>query len=49
MQACYPEFANSRLPLAEQLANEVLSLPMSPVMTREQVVKVVESVNEFVA
>jgi dTDP-4-amino-4,6-dideoxygalactose transaminase len=49
MQACYPEFVNNRLPLAEQLANEVLSLPMSPVMTREQVVKVVESVNEFVA
>lgn len=47
-QACYPEFANNSLPLAEQLANEVLSLPMSPVMTREQVAKVVESVNEFI-
>lgn len=47
LQSCYPEFANCNLPFAKLLASEVLSLPISPVMTREQVVKVVESVNAF--
>lgn len=31
-QACYSEFSNHALPIAEQLANEVLSIPMSPAM-----------------
>lgn len=49
LQACYEAFAASHLPLASLLANEVLSVPMSPVMTDEQVARVVDAVNAFVA
>jgi len=37
------------LPLAEQLAQQVLSLPMDPLMTREQMQWVVRQVNGFTA
>jgi dTDP-4-amino-4,6-dideoxygalactose transaminase len=47
LQACYAEFAQSNLPLATLLADEVLSLPMSPAMTDEQVARVVDVVNAF--
>jgi dTDP-4-amino-4,6-dideoxygalactose transaminase len=47
LQACYPNYANSLLPLAALLANEVLSLPMSPAMTDEQVNRVVQAVNAW--
>lgn len=47
LQACYPNYANSHLPLAALLANEVLSLPMSPAMTDEQVNRVVQAVNAW--
>jgi dTDP-4-amino-4,6-dideoxygalactose transaminase len=47
LQACYPDYANSHLPLAALLANEVLSLPMSPAMTQEQVNRVVQTVNAW--
>lgn len=40
-QACYEEFKDLKLPIAELLAEEVLSLPMSPVLDREQVQRVV--------
>lgn len=36
-QACYQEFQGRNLPIAEILADEVLSLPMSPAMTDEEV------------
>ena len=36
-QACYQEFSGHSLPVAGLLAGEVLSLPMSPVMTAEEV------------
>jgi dTDP-4-amino-4,6-dideoxygalactose transaminase len=48
LQPCYKEFAQSDLPLATLLANEVLSLPMSPAMTDAQVARVVDVVNAFV-
>ena len=48
LQHCYTEFAQSDLPLAALLANEVLSLPMSPSMTEAQVARVVDVVNAFV-
>jgi dTDP-4-amino-4,6-dideoxygalactose transaminase len=48
LQPCYTEFAQSDLPLATLLANEVLSLPMSPAMTDAQVARVVDVVNAFV-
>ena len=41
-QACYAAYADQQFPLAEQLAAEVLSLPMSPVMSDEEVDRVVD-------
>ena len=45
LQPCYPSFAQADLPLATVLADEVLSLPMSPAMTDAQVMQVVHAVN----
>jgi dTDP-4-amino-4,6-dideoxygalactose transaminase len=44
-QAAYLEFANARLPLAEAIHREALSLPVGPHMSREQVGAVVDAVN----
>ncbi|WP_339657182.1 DegT/DnrJ/EryC1/StrS family aminotransferase [Flavobacterium frigidarium] len=46
-QVCYKEFGELLLPITEHLHEEVLSLPISPVMSREEVEKIVEIVNEF--
>ncbi len=46
-QECYGEYANLSLPVTEKIHNEVMSLPISPVMTDEEIKKVVEVVNEF--
>lgn len=46
-QECYKEWNNLSFPITEQIHNEELSLPMSPVMTEEEVKKVVEVVNSF--
>lgn len=46
-QKCYPELQRLSLPLTEAIHREVLSLPISPVMTGEQVDAVIESVNSF--
>jgi dTDP-4-amino-4,6-dideoxygalactose transaminase len=35
-------------PITEQLANECLSLPISPVMTQREMVEVVSVLNRFV-
>ena len=46
-QECYSEYASLSLPVTEKIHKEVMSLPISPVMTDEEVKKVVEVVNEF--
>lgn len=46
-QACYQDFKGHNLPIAERLAEEVLSLPMSSVLAEEEIVHVVGSVLEF--
>ena len=46
-QECYKEWNELSLPITEQIHNEELSLPMSPVMTKEEVDKVIEVVNRF--
>lgn len=46
-QACYKEWNGLSFPITEQIHREELSLPMSPVMTEEEVKKVVEIVNLF--
>ncbi|MCR4030913.1 MULTISPECIES: DegT/DnrJ/EryC1/StrS family aminotransferase [Flavobacterium] len=46
-QECYPHFNNLSLPITEKIHDEVLSLPISPVMTSEEVEKVVNIINTF--
>ena len=44
---CYSEYAHLSLPVTEKIHAEVMSLPISPVMTDDEVKKVVEVVNAF--
>lgn len=46
-QLAYFEWNNQSYPITEKIHNEVLSLPISPVMTNDEVQKVIEVVNEF--
>lgn len=46
-QECYKEWANRSYPVSEKIHKEVISLPMSPVLTDEEVKKVVEVVNLY--
>jgi len=46
-QACYPEFAGRGFPIAETLANEVISLPLSPCMTEQEIALVVSALRAF--
>ncbi|MBU3650363.1 MAG: DegT/DnrJ/EryC1/StrS family aminotransferase [Limnohabitans sp.] len=46
-QKCYPEFAGVHFPTAEAMAAEVLSLPISPVMSDAEMSHVVSMVNQF--
>lgn len=47
-QLAYKELNMLSLPITEEIANTELSLPMSPVMTAQEVQQVVEVVNEYV-
>jgi dTDP-4-amino-4,6-dideoxygalactose transaminase len=46
-QACYVRFTKNQLPIADSLANEVLSIPMSPDLTETEIQQVVEAVKAF--
>lgn len=46
-QAAYKEWANCSYPISEEIHRTIISLPMSPVLTDEEVKKVVEIVNAF--
>jgi dTDP-4-amino-4,6-dideoxygalactose transaminase len=46
-QNCYAELSHRPLPIAEQLASEILSLPISPVMTDEEVDFVIRQITAF--
>jgi dTDP-4-amino-4,6-dideoxygalactose transaminase len=46
-QGAYSEWANRLYPVTEKIHKEVLSLPISPVLTNDEVAKVVEVVNEW--
>lgn len=46
-QACYRNFKSHKLPIAELLAGEVLSLPMSSTLEEDGIVHVVGSVLDF--
>lgn len=47
LQPAYSEWNNHELPVTEKIHGEVLSLPISPVMTDEQAGQVVEAVNGY--
>ncbi|WLR50576.1 DegT/DnrJ/EryC1/StrS family aminotransferase [Bacillus tianshenii] len=46
-QKAYKKWGNLNLPISEKLHNEVLSLPMSPVLTKSEYEKVVMVLNHF--
>ncbi len=46
-QEAYSEWNNLSLPITEEIHNTIISLPMSPVMTDEEVKKVVEVINAY--
>ncbi|MCE2571532.1 DegT/DnrJ/EryC1/StrS family aminotransferase [Motilimonas eburnea] len=46
-QAAYPEISNLNFPITESLHKEVLSLPISPIMSLGDVRAVITAVNEF--
>ena len=46
-QAAYKEWNNLQFPITEKIHREVLSLPISPVMTETEVEKVVAIINEY--
>lgn len=46
-QGAYAEWANKSYPVSERLHQEVISLPISPVMTDEEVQYVTDKVNEY--
>ena len=48
-QACYSDFQACDLPIADKLASEVLSLPMSPAMSAEDVERVADAIALFSA
>jgi dTDP-4-amino-4,6-dideoxygalactose transaminase len=46
-QKAFHSLNNLYLPVTEQIHNEVLSLPLSPVMEKFEIEKVVEVINQF--
>ena len=46
-QEAYREMNNLSFPISEQIHKEVLSLPISPVMTDNEVSKVIEIINQY--
>lgn len=46
-QQCFPQFHFLSLPVAERIADTELSLPISPVITDQQVLYVAEAINQF--
>lgn len=46
-QQAYSEFNHLHLPVTEKIHNEVLSLPISPVLKKEDVEKVVNAINNY--
>ncbi len=46
-QNCYKEYSDEELPITKKLSKRILSLPISPVMTEDEVQRVVTIVNSF--
>ena len=48
-QKAYTEWNKEMYRISERIHKEILSLPISPVMTNEQVQRVIDAVNTFTA
>ena len=46
-QECYKEWANQSYPISEKIHREIISIPISPVLTDYEIRKIVEVVNAF--
>lgn len=46
-QEAYAEYSHLNLPITEQIYNEVLSLPISPVLTEDELKTITVTLNEF--
>lgn len=46
-QECYKEWNNMSFPITEKIHNEILSLPISPVMKKEEIDVVINLLNKF--
>lgn len=47
LQKCYSEYNQLKFPITEQLSDEVLSLPISPVLDDESVTYIIDAMNIF--
>ena len=45
-QGAYAQFANLLLPISEQLHREVISLPLNPILTDEEVNYIIDTINQ---
>ena len=46
-QGCFKEWHHLSLPITEKIHREIISLPVSPVMTKDEIDKVIELVNDY--
>ena len=46
-QECYKEWHHLSFPVSEKIHKEILSLPISPVLTNEEVTKIVKVINDY--
>lgn len=46
-QQAYKDWNSLSFPISEKIHNEVLSLPMSPVMSEEEIAKIIQLINNF--
>ncbi len=46
-QQCYKEWNKLSYPITEEIHNTIISLPISPVMAEDEIIKVVEVINKY--
>ena len=46
-QECYKEWNKLSYPITEEIHNTIISLPISPVMVEDEIIKVVEVINKY--
>lgn len=46
-QVAYSEWGNQEYPVSEKIHSEILSIPLSPVQTEEETLKVIQVINQF--